>query len=109
MKNNPKIFFEEWDDPIITGIKWVSELVEIAGGIDIFKSYSSKPNAIDRIIKNSDQVVYANPDIIFASWCGKKLNKDKKHKILVKEETIGDGTARKITKTKNGVTMEYYE
>ena len=77
LKNNPKVFFEEWDDPIITGIKWVSELIEIAGGIDIFKYYSSKPNAKDRIIKNSDEVVNANPDIIFASWCGKKLNKDK--------------------------------
>ena len=77
LKNNPKVFFEEWDDPIITGIKWVSELVEIAGGIDIFKNHSSKPNAKDRIIKNSDEVVNANPDIIFASWCGKKLNKDK--------------------------------
>ena len=77
LKNNPKVFFEEWDDPIITGIKWVSELVEIAGGIDIFKNHSSKPNAKDRIIKNSDEVINANPDIIFASWCGKKLNKDK--------------------------------
>ena len=77
LKNNPKVFFEEWDDPIITGIEWVSELVEIAGGIDIFKNHSSKPNAKDRIIKNSDEVVNANPDIIFASWCGKKLNKDK--------------------------------
>lgn len=77
LKNNPKVFFEEWDDPIITGIKWVSELVEIAGGVDIFKSYSSNTNAKDRIIKNSDEVVNANPDIIFASWCGKKLNKDK--------------------------------
>ena len=77
LKNNPKVFFEEWDDPIITGIEWVSELVEIAGGIDIFKNHSLKPNAKDRIIKNSDQVVNANPDIIFASWCGKKLNKDK--------------------------------
>ena len=77
LKNNPKVFFEEWDDPIITGIKWVSELIEIAGGIDIFKYYSSKPNAKDRIIKNSDEVINANPDIIFASWCGKKLNKDK--------------------------------
>ena len=77
LKNNPKVFFEEWDDPIITGIEWVSELVEIAGGIDIFKYHSSKPNAKDRIIKNSDEVVNANPDIIFASWCGKKLNKDK--------------------------------
>ena len=77
LKNNPKVFFEEWDDPIITGIEWVSELVEIAGGIDIFKNHSSKPNAKDRIIKNSDQVVNANPDIIFASWCGKKLNKEK--------------------------------
>jgi len=77
LKKNPKVFFEEWDDPIITGIKWVSELIEIAGGIDIFKYYSSKPNAKDRIIKNSDEVINANPDIIFASWCGKKLNKDK--------------------------------
>ena len=77
LKTRPKVFFEEWDDPIITGIKWVSELIEIAGGIDVFKNYASEPIAINRVIKNHDDVVDANPDIIFASWCGKKINKEK--------------------------------
>ena len=76
-KTKPKVFFEEWDDPIITGIKWVSEIIEIAGGIDIFKSYASEPIATNRIIKNHGDVVDANPDIIFASWCGKKINKER--------------------------------
>ena len=77
LKCKPKVFFEEWDDPIITGIKWVSEIVEIAGGVDVFKDCASEPLATNRIIRNHDDVVNANPDIIFASWCGKKINKER--------------------------------
>ena len=71
----PKVYFEEWNDPLITGIKWVSELIEIAGGIDIFKNKSFEPLALNRIIKNPDNIVEKNPDIIIGSWCGKKLKK----------------------------------
>ena len=72
----PKVYFEEWNDPLITGIKWVSELIEIAGGIDIFKNKSFEPLALNRIIKNPDIIVKKNPDIIIGSWCGKKLKKE---------------------------------
>ena len=68
----PRVYFEEWDSPMITGIKWVSELVEIAGGTDVFSALSSNEAATDRIVTSSD-VIEAAPDIIVASWCGKKL------------------------------------
>ena len=68
----PRVYFEEWDSPMITGIKWVSELVEIAGGTDVFSALSSNEAAADRIVTSSD-VIEAAPDIIIASWCGKKL------------------------------------
>ena len=68
----PRIFFEEWDDPIISGIKWVSELIEIAGGIEVFPGLADMKNAKDRILKSED-VIAAAPDIIIGSWCGKKF------------------------------------
>lgn len=77
LNKKPRVYFEEWDDPMITGIKWVSELIEIAGGIDIFKNLSSEPLASDRIIQDPQDILNANPDIIIASWCGKKVNKEK--------------------------------
>ena len=68
----PLVYFEEWDSPMITGIKWVSELIEIAGGVDVFSKLSSNEAATDRIV-TSQQVIKAAPDIIVASWCGKKV------------------------------------
>ena len=68
-----KVYFEEWNDPLITGLKWVSELIEIAGGEDIFHIKSLNELAKDRIISEED-VIQANPDIIIGSWCGKKVN-----------------------------------
>ena len=68
----PQVYFEEWDSPMITGIKWVSELIEIAGGVDVFSERSSNEAATDRIV-SSQQVIKAAPDIIVASWCGKKV------------------------------------
>lgn len=73
----PKVYFEEWDDPLISGICWVSELIEIAGGIDIYVHNRNASLAKDRIIEFSDDVVKHNPDIIIASWCGKKFKKEK--------------------------------
>lgn len=73
----PKVYFEEWYDPLISGISWVSELIEIAGGKDIFKDLASKSLAKDRIIANPQMVVDKNPDIIVASWCGKMFKKEK--------------------------------
>ena len=68
----PKVYFEEWDSPMITGIKWVSELIEIAGGEDVFIKLSGSEAAKDRIV-TSEQVIKVSPDVIIASWCGKKV------------------------------------
>ncbi|MFZ5691433.1 MAG: cobalamin-binding protein [Pseudomonadota bacterium] len=72
LKQRPRIYFEEWDEPMISGIRWVSELIEIAGGIDIFPELSRKKSAPERIV-TTDQVIAAQPDIIVGSWCGKKF------------------------------------
>jgi len=70
---HPRVFFEEWDDPLISGIGWVSELVEIAGGIDIFPDRARQAGAKERIVSTAD-VAAAAPDIIIGSWCGKKFS-----------------------------------
>jgi iron complex transport system substrate-binding protein len=72
LPRRPKVYFEEWDDPMISGIKWVSELVEIAGGGDVFPALADRKNAKDRIVPPAD-VIAAAPDIIIGSWCGKKF------------------------------------
>jgi len=69
----PRVFFEEWNDPIISGIEWVEELVEIAGGQLIFPEHRKCRKAQDRVVQ-WDSVVERNPDVIFASWCGMKVN-----------------------------------
>ena len=69
----PKVYFEEWDEPIITGIQWVAELVRIAGGDDVFPELSAQPLARARILADGAPVVARMPDIILGSWCGKKL------------------------------------
>jgi len=76
-KHKPRVYFEEWFDPLISGICWVSELVELAGGIDIYKEKQNASLARDRIIADKNEVVDRNPDIIIASWCGKKFKKEK--------------------------------
>jgi iron complex transport system substrate-binding protein len=68
----PKVYFEEWNDPLISGICWVSELIEVAGGIDAFPDLRREQGAKQRIIDPA-AVVAAAPDIILASWCGKKV------------------------------------
>jgi iron complex transport system substrate-binding protein len=72
----PKVYFEEWDDPLISGIGWVSELIEIAGGEDILAKLRFQQAAKDRII-SSDMVRDAAPDVILASWCGRKVVPDR--------------------------------
>jgi iron complex transport system substrate-binding protein len=69
---SPRVYFEEWDNPLIAGIGWVSELIEIAGGEDILPGLRSKKAAKDRII-SPDVVCDLAPDVILASWCGKKV------------------------------------
>ena len=68
----PRVYFEEWDDPLISGIGWVSELIEIAGGVDVFSSLRTQKAAKGRFV-TSDAVIKAAPDLILASWCGKKV------------------------------------
>lgn len=68
----PRVYFEEWNDPLITGIGWVGELIERAGGDDIFAGLRTKRAAPERVV-SSEQVCCANPEIIFASWCGKPV------------------------------------
>ncbi|MEM6637381.1 MAG: cobalamin-binding protein [Pseudomonadota bacterium] len=75
-RHRPLVYFEEWDEPMISGIKWVSELVEIAGGRDAFPERAGKPGAQQRIV-TSDEVIEAAPDVILASWCGKKVRTEK--------------------------------
>ena len=69
-----RTFFEEWDDPLISGIRWVEELVEIAGGDPIFPELTSAGLAKDRIV-NPEEVLRRDPEIIFASWCGRRMRK----------------------------------
>lgn len=73
----PRVFFEEWDDPLISGISWVAELVRIAGGDDCFPELAGEPLARDRIIADPEQVAERSPDIIIGSWCGKKFRPEK--------------------------------
>jgi iron complex transport system substrate-binding protein len=71
----PRVYFEEWYDPLISGIRWVEELIEIAGGEPIFPELRKFQGAKDRII-DSQKVIEANPTVIIGSWCGKALKKD---------------------------------
>lgn len=73
----PKVYFEEWYDPIISGIGWVSELIEIAGGIDCFAENAKYQGGKDRIVADPLTVVERNPDIILGSWCGKRFHPHK--------------------------------
>ncbi|MEM7372726.1 MAG: cobalamin-binding protein [Bacteroidota bacterium] len=73
----PQAYFEEWYDPLISGIQWVSELIELAGGQDIFPEHRGASLAKNRIIEDPQEVVARNPDVILASWCGKMFKKDR--------------------------------
>jgi iron complex transport system substrate-binding protein len=72
----PRVFFEEWDDPLISAIGWVSELIETAGGVDVFADRASLDAAKDRIV-TLDQVIERQPDLIIGSWCGKKFRPER--------------------------------
>ncbi len=70
----PRVFFEEWPDPLISGIRWVDELVEIAGGTPLFPELRCQHDARNRIV-DAAAVRERDPEIVIASWCGKKVNK----------------------------------
>jgi|HubBroStandDraft_6_1064221.scaffolds.fasta_scaffold538197_1 iron complex transport system substrate-binding protein len=73
--SRPRVFFEEWNDPLISGIEWVEELVEIAGGEPVFPELRGCGKAQQRLVSH-DAVIERNPDVIFASWCGMKVKMD---------------------------------
>lgn len=77
LPRRPRVYFEEWDEPCISGIQWVSELIAIAGGIDIFPARAASALARDRIVADLKEVVTAAPDVIIGSWCGKKFRPEK--------------------------------
>ena len=72
LPRRPRVYFEEWDEPMISGIQWVSELIEAAGGIEVFPKLAANKSAKDRIVSATDVIATA-PDIIIGSWCGKKF------------------------------------
>lgn len=76
-KRRPRVFFEEWDEPHISAIRWVSELMGIAGGDDVFPELALQSLGKDRIIAQGQSIVDRAPDIIIGSWCGKKFRPDK--------------------------------
>jgi iron complex transport system substrate-binding protein len=77
LPRRPKVYFEEWDEPRISGIRWVAELVRIAGGDDIFPERAACSLAKDRILASDDETIARAPDIVFGSWCGKKFRPEK--------------------------------
>jgi iron complex transport system substrate-binding protein len=76
LPRRPRVFFEEWDDPLISGIQWVEELVEIAGGEPVFPELRQAKLGRERIVA-PDAVIERNPDVIIGSWCGKAVRKEK--------------------------------
>ena len=77
LPRRPRVYFEEWDEPLISGIQWVAELVRIAGGDDVFPERAAESLAKARIIADPAEVVARAPEIIFGSWCGKKFRPER--------------------------------
>ncbi len=73
LPRRPRVYFEEWDVPAISAIRWVSELVGVAGGDDIFPQRAAASLGKDRIVADAAEVITSAPDIIIGSWCGKKF------------------------------------
>jgi len=77
LRRRPRVFFEEWDEPHISAIRWVSELIGMAGGDDCFPELATQSLGKNRIIADGGEIVRRNPDIIIGSWCGKKFRPEK--------------------------------
>jgi iron complex transport system substrate-binding protein len=86
----PRVYFEEWPDPLISGIRWVSELIEIAGGQDVFAELRSQQAATGRIVQVAD-IAARDPELILASWCGKMV---KPERIRSRPELVGTAAIR---------------
>jgi iron complex transport system substrate-binding protein len=76
LSRRPRVYFEEWDEPMISGIAWVSELIAAAGGIDIFAERARGKSAKERIV-TAEEIISRDPEIIIGSWCGKKFRPEK--------------------------------
>jgi iron complex transport system substrate-binding protein len=77
LARRPRVYFEEWDEPRISCIRWVSQLVGVAGGDDVFPELALKPLGKDRILGSDEEIIRRNPDIVIGSWCGKKFRPEK--------------------------------
>ncbi len=77
LPRRPRVYFEEWDDPLISGIRWVSELIGLAGGEECFPELARQPLGRDRIIADPLEVPRRSPDIVLGSWCGKKFRPER--------------------------------
>ncbi len=75
-QTGPRVYFEEWDEPMISGIGWVSGIIEAAGGVDVFADRATRKSAKDRIL-TAEEVIAAAPDIIIGSWCGKRFRAER--------------------------------
>src|SRR5438552_3992946 len=73
----PKVYFEEWDDPMISAIRWVAELIDVAVGENCFQELAAQAGGAQRIIADPQEVVRRAPDVIIGSWCGKKFRPEK--------------------------------
>src|SRR5689334_25385399 len=73
LPRRPRVYFEEWDEPLISGIGWVSELIGLAGGEDCFPELARESLGRNRIVADPLEVVRRSPDIVLGSWCGKKF------------------------------------
>ncbi|GAB4472174.1 MAG: cobalamin-binding protein [Burkholderiaceae bacterium] len=77
LPRRPRVYFEEWDEPMISGIRWVSELIALAGGEDIYAELAQRPHAKDRVVGDGAETVRRAPDIVIGSWCGKKFRPER--------------------------------
>jgi iron complex transport system substrate-binding protein len=76
-RRRPRVYFEEWDEPAISAIRWVSELIGVAGGDDCFPELAQQPMGRDRMVSDPQLIIERNPDIVIGSWCGKKFRPEK--------------------------------
>lgn len=97
LPRKPKVYFEEWDEPMICSIRWVAELIDIAGGEDCFPELTQFHSATDRTLQDAHQVVERQPDIIIGSWCGKKFQP---------EQVMARPNWHTIPAVKNGFVVE---
>lgn len=105
LPRHPRVYFEEWDDPIITGIQWVAELLRIAGGKDVFPELATQPLAKNRILADAGEVVRRDPQIIFGSWCGKRFRPEQ---VAARPgwDLLGAVRARQVFEIKSPIILQ---